>query len=185
MEAIIALIKQFRLNCLILAISVCVFIANIYYTDINIYVNLVGGVCAIYILLIFIAFIWNKSKDLYNKIAREIEKKKKIEIEEKKKYNIIYQFYLGLDESKKDKLQHIANIGKQDEFHSNVRVIKYEHDSNEFHLCNEVECFSILKTNNYVDYHLIRVKHNGNDSLYIEFDIMFLQIINNDRRAKK
>ena len=71
------LLKQVRVNHLVASIAICIIVANYLEIELEIYINLIGGVCTIYLVLIIIAFITNKAKQYYKKdlMKRNIIKK--------------------------------------------------------------------------------------------------------------
>ena len=117
------LLKQVRVNHLVASIAICIIVANYLEIELDIYINLIGGVCTIYLVLIIIAFITNKAKQYYKKRLDEKEYNKKIAKENKKKYILIERFYDGLSDEKKEILKYVSHVGVQDKFNNNIRVI--------------------------------------------------------------
>ena len=174
------LLKQVRVNHLVASIAICIIVANYLEIELDIYINLIGGVCTIYLVLIIIAFITNKAKQYYKKRLDEKEYNKKIAKENKKKNILIERFYDGLSDEKKKILKYVSHVGVQDKFNNNIRVISKDTNNNDIDICHKASYFSCMKTESYGDYNLITINRNGNDCVYIKINDYLLQIINKD-----
>ena len=157
------LLKQVRANYVVASIAICILVANYLEIELDIYINLLGGVCTIYMLLLIITFITNKAKQYYKKKLDEKEYNKKLTKENKKKI-----------------LKFVSHVGVQDKFNNNIRVISKDANNNDIEICHKASYFSCMKTESYGDYNLITINRNGNDCVYIKINEYLLQIINKD-----
>ena len=175
-EAIIGLLKNININFLSLAIALAMLISNFIWSDVPLWMLIIGFICGLYFFIVLTYDYYIKFEN--KKFEKEEERKRQLKIDDERRYKEerIRMFCEGLNDEKKKIFAKVITTGRPDCQYNNVRHIS-KSDCNSSSLCHNASIISRIHDENYMSCNLITIEDIGSDEYIVTIDDRLLKNI--------